>query len=166
MVSSFDLKNKKQPFFFVIDQLSFEKISMSFTPAVYYLGMQKEGNIVLKSGWSSPEPWGVWSENKVPVISFPCNAKQFYFNKDRLGVQLNIAPFGKQSIYITNGQDKVYEGLITEPSIITFGGNVSRCIKDVIEFHIHISDPMSPAAMGQSDDNRKLGISLTKFEIE
>lgn len=157
---------QKEAFYVHLDKKKFSEIFISLTPGKYLIGQSKEGNHILKSGWSTPEAWGVWSDGRVSKFSLPCNSAQFYFNQAKIDIELHLQPFGNQTISIDHNGLIVYEGSINEPSIVNFTADVGRCRKNRIDFSVNIFNPKSPLELGQSKDARKLGVGLTKFVIK
>lgn len=157
---------EKEAFYVHLDKKTFSEIFVSLKPGEYLVGQSKEGNQILRSGWSTPEAWGVWSDGRVSKISLPCNPAQFYFNQDEIYIELHLQPFGSRNISIDHNGLIVYEGSINESSIVNFTADVERCRKNSIDFSINIANPKSPFELGQSADTRKLGVGLTKFVIK
>lgn len=157
---------QKEAFYVHLDKKTSSEIFVSLEPGEYLIGQSKEGNQILRSGWSTPEAWGVWSDGRVSNLSLPCNSAQFYFNQAKIDIGLHLQPFGSQTISIDHNGFIVYEGSINELSIVNFTADVGRCRKNRIDFSVNISNPKSPFELGQSADARKLGVGLTKFVIK
>ena len=129
-------------------------------------GIGKIGNVYLRYGWSVPENWGIWSDGPIATISFPCNAKQFYFDKENIIVNLGLQPFGKQNLTVENDGVVVFKGTLDTAKSISFTGVVGHCKQDTIDFKIRISDPKSPFKLGQSSDDRKLGVGVINLFLD
>lgn len=166
LADSLAVNNRVKDAFYVhINNKMLADIYLSLKPGEYLVGQSKYGSQILSSGWSSPEPWGVWSDGKAAKISFPCNSRQFYFNRSTLQVGLFIHPFASQDITIEHNGTTVYQSSITEGENIRFPVSVEECKKNSIDLVINIPSPKSPLELGQSTDARKLGIGLTKFTL-
>lgn len=157
---------KKEAFYVHLDKKTSSEIFALSEPGEYLVGQSKDGNQILRSGWSTPEAWGVWSDGGVSKFSLPCNPAQFYFNQAKIDIELHLQPFGSQTISINHNGLIVYDGSINELSIVNFNADVGRCRKNRIDFSVNISNPKSPFELGQSRDARKLGVGLTKFSIK
>jgi len=155
----------KIPFYGYLDKKSSSEILLSFKPGDYLVGQSKNGNQILRSGWSTPEAWGVWSNGNVSKISLPCNASQFYYRQSKINISLHLQPFGNQNISIFRNGLMAYEGSLSDFKIINFSADVEGCRNSTIDISINISNPKSPFELGQSPDARKLGLGLTKFEL-
>lgn len=156
----------KEAFYVRLDKKTLADIVVSLNPGEYLVGQSREGNLILRSGWSTPEAWGVWSDGKVSKFSLPCNSAQFYFNRAKINIMLYLQAFGSQHISIEQNGLIVYEGSINEPSIVNFTADVEGCRKYSLDFSLNITAPKSPSELGQSADARKLGVGLTKFVIK
>lgn len=136
-------------------------------PKRYKLGTSKEnGNFILEKGWSKPEEWGVWSQEKTVSLLIPCDETQFFALEDKFMLSMIARSFGKQYIKISGGEGVLWEGSIMgdNNSIIVSVPSVN-CVDDVTRLTIKISNPLSPLELGQSSDTRKLGIGLEEFQI-
>jgi hypothetical protein len=132
----------------------------------------KNSNMIncLSHGWASPEEWGVWS------------------NSNEAGIQLNISGLNKEEDITFKGN---FSGYIAQGSQIVqvyanenlvgtweFNSSNSEGDKEVIipknilknmetlNINFKISNPVSPASLGLSDDKRDLGIAMRWFALE
>jgi len=166
-IATFESDGQRRAFYIILPESKLED-SQLVVPQGSFLsfGVGKMGNVYLRDGWSTPENWGIWSDSRIATISFPCNAKQFYFNKESIVVNLKLQPFGKQNITVENDGAVVYEGTLDTAKTISFTGAVGYCKQYAIDFKIRISDPKSPFELGQSDDNRKLGVGIINMFLD
>jgi hypothetical protein len=155
----------KDAFYVRLDEEIENDISAALKFGEYSVGQYKDGNQVLKYGWSLPEPWGVWTDGGAAVLSFPCNSKQFYFNRGNIRVGLLLQPFGGQKISIDyNGVD-LYKGVLNAVQRIDLNVNFGSCEKKTIDLHMSIAKPRSPLKLGNTADARMLGVGLIKFTL-
>jgi hypothetical protein len=152
-------------FYIQLEENNTDSFYIELMPGEHLLGSLKNGNIILGSGWGVPESWGVWSASNVAVLYFPCNSKQFYFNKKEILFGFLIQPFGVQNIAIQHMGNTVYQGVVSEKKTINFSVPVNECHDNKIDLVINISNPKSPLELGLSLDARQLGIGLEKFII-
>lgn len=132
----------------------------------YSVGTGGTGNFALYSGWYELEPWGVWSKKSKASLAVPCKEHQFYEGKETLGIVLGLHGYGAQKISITQRQgDELFQGVIGAPQDVTVNVDLSRCSKGVLRLDLNIDNPVSPAERGESGDERKLGVGLSKITI-
>lgn len=126
----------------------------------------------LTRGWSGPEPWGVWSaaetaELRIDPRSLPASSSGVVLHLQaqaflvaqhpcqRVIVVMNDVQTGNYHPCYPTGQFQmtlqIPEALIAaeKPIVVTF----------------ELPDAQSPQSLGLSNDGRKLGISLTGFEV-
>jgi hypothetical protein len=129
------------------------------------------GAPALVTGWSTPEPWGVWSDGNESILRF--KVKQV-ISSDLL-LTLYGSPFdlptGDQKVEVlVNGElllkmgkqeksSKGYYRIILPRELIAKYDNR-------VELLIKISNPKSPMELGISNDPRKLGFGLVSISIK
>ncbi|MVX62874.1 hypothetical protein GKZ28_04045 [Clostridium chromiireducens] len=124
----------------------------------------------LSDGWASPEEWGVWSNGKEAGIELIMNKfnkeKDFTFRgvfsgyviKEPQVIQVYINDAFAEDwefISLNSGEEKS----VTIPKEMLKDNNT-------LNIRFKISNPISPASLGKSNDNRELGISMQWFIVE
>lgn len=142
-----------------------EDVKVKIEPKAYSISATGDGNFVLGSGWYQMESWGVWSKDNLATLIFPCNEK-LTAEKKNLDLILSLAPYGKQSINITQDDAVLFLGTMTEPAEIEIKPNTAQCSARAIVLKINIPQPLSPASLGASNDARNLGVGLRGFTIK
>ncbi|MGJ7511775.1 hypothetical protein [Variovorax sp. GT1P44] len=129
----------------------------------------------LGEGWSSPEPWGVWSDGErasiVVLIETQVDASvgaeillvghpfmPTHGEPPELLVGLNGGPARRPLVRKTAGAD---------------GGEVTLSLplpaasgRRVLELNLHVRNPISPSDAGMSGDARRLGFGLHRLRLE
>jgi hypothetical protein len=148
-----------------LSDADYRDVVLKVTPGVFSVGTAGTGNFLLSSGWYGLESWGVWSKNKKASLSLPCDDEQFYSSKSALDLVLSFRSFGAQEINITQGRESLFKGVVTEPVDVRVQAAVSRCDNNTIDLDINVKRPLSPAELGGSNDQRKIGVGLSKITI-
>jgi len=131
-------------------------------------GINGSGVNYLGRGWSQPENWGVWSDGPLSEISLEDDG----FAKASLSLLVKAGafiPFGKGEQVIGISAN----GIPVTSWIFRSDGSKHRWLKANIPAALmndrkllltfHTSTPSSPAASGNSPDNRMLGISVSEL---
>lgn len=63
-----------------------------------HFGSQGNGNLLLASGWSAPEPWGVWSIGQSSVMWLPLAGSAMEVSQLKLGFRLFSGPSLQQQV--------------------------------------------------------------------
>lgn len=179
---NFDVDLKKEkitiPFIEISnDVYNLDKFFRNYTEEnTYEIGskiqVNKYSNMIncLSYGWASPEEWGVWSDGK------------------EAGIELNIGKNNKEKDITFRGN---FSGYVSqEPQIIQVYANENlvgvwnfdlldsgeeksvTIPKEILEnkeklnIKFNISNPISPASLGLSNDKRSLGIAMHWFILE
>ena len=120
-----------------------------------------KGLITLRSGWSTPEPWGVWTEGPVATISLPPGSHRrvalhgaaFVPNEPiRVGCAVDGSPVTFSEVPDAN--------LVTL-SIDLPGGPTHKA--SILQ--LYLPDASSPADAGGSTDERMLGFGLHRIVL-
>jgi hypothetical protein len=143
-----------------------QSLRLSVPRELTRVGAGKDGNFILGSGWSAPEDWGVWSDNDTAQLILPCNSSQFFAENQSVTVTLLLQPFGRQGVQITQSGKSLFDGFIDGLKEIKFTAQIDDCKSGMINFDLHMSNPTSPFELGQSTDQRRLGIGLKQFMLE
>jgi hypothetical protein len=122
-------------------------------------------------GWSSPEEWGTWSDGDEAFLNF------YYRQKPQRDVRLRLTfnvfmakSHDRQDLKISANGVQVAEWHIDAavdrmPVTKELTIPVSLLQTPHLELKLSIGNPMSPAQLGLSSDDRRLGIGLIKMEI-
>ena len=122
-------------------------------------------------GWSSPEEWGTWSDGDEAFLNF------YYRQKPQRDVRLRLTfnvfmakSHDRQDLKISANGVEVAEWHIDAavdrmPVTKELTIPVSLLQTPHLELKLSIGNPMSPAQLGLSSDDRRLGIGLIKMEI-
>lgn len=157
--------NESADHFVHLSDADYRDLLLKVAPGGYSVGTAGTGNFLLYSGWYGLESWGVWSKNKKASLSFPCNDVQFYSSKSTLDLVLSFRSYGKQEISITQGGDSLFEGVLKEPVDVSVQATVFKCNNNTIDLDINVRKPMSPAELGESNDQRNIGVGLSKITV-
>ena len=133
------------------------------------IGKNQGTETFLSVGWSRPEDYYAWSEEKISTIAFSMNktdsdllfkARLFplriknIYETQRVFVFLNKKELGN----FTLSKDEESEKLLFVPHTY---------LNDQIQyFSFYFPDAKSPSELGVSDDERKIAIGLRSFTIE
>lgn len=128
---------------------------------------------VLGSGWSTPEPWGVWSDGDSSTLFLSPNGEQGRDLKmtisarafltpahDRLDVKVSVN--GHQVGELTYGagtQSDGAQGVVIPYSVAQAKGGPLVVVLDYV-------DSISPSVLGISSDPRKLGIGILSLKVD
>lgn len=149
-----------------LSDIQHSQAMLKLNPMIYKIGLSGNGNFALVSGWYSPEAWGAWSSKKIASLSIPCNSEQYYANKESLEFILSLRGFGEKRVSIEQNNSMIFKGLISVQKDIPLTVSTNSCKSDSITININIEEPTSPAALGQSDDSRKLGVGISSFTLK
>ena len=133
--------------------------------------IEGQGVHFLISGWSITEDWGTWSDGPIAELQWPLGQVPYTSAKIRLSVRLFPEdPTVPQSAKILiNG---VEVSSLRRHGQGDIHGLEFKVPKDVLfaryPMHItfHISNPIQPLNLTDSQDGRFLGIGLKRIKIE
>jgi hypothetical protein len=110
---------------------------------------------LLETGWSAVESSGVWTDGKVAHIQLPASP-------DLRVLQLTLnafAPGKKQTVAVLDNRQILKTLHVPQREINLFQVEVPPSVKPVV-LSFDIANPAEPAALGQGNDTRLLGIQL------
>lgn len=123
----------------------------------------------LVTGWSAPEPWGVWSQKEIAELNIPVDAGHQVLTMiitfhafvteqhPKVEISVNINNKHIDLICFQNGQD--YQNWQHELSASEMNDQAS------LHISFKISSPKSPFELGLSADQRRLGIGLRNIRF-
>lgn len=118
----------------------------------------------LGRGWSQMEPWGVWSDGDAAAVMIRVGRDRNRFDI-RFEAQGFARPMSKQKIKVlANGAEVAVVTLADKPSSIAVHVEKPEG-PEFIHVLFLIERPVSPYALGQGVDIRRLGIGLTSLGI-
>ena len=125
---------------------------------------------LFKSGWSSPEEWGTWSDGHQSKIIIPYSKKQPYYGHPYVMLTLHFNTFSQgQKLTVNMMGKKLGSGEFKGESLFTI-----RCpLKEVhakklnaFTLELELPDAVSPHDVMKSEDRRLLGIALKSIRLE
>jgi hypothetical protein len=123
---------------------------------------------MLKSGWSPPESWGVWSNGATAELSVLAEAK---IGGD-VAITLEADAYAPPPITAQAVRMEVNGHHVGELSFVR--GTSSKTVtvseqiatrNNPIQIALHIASPRSPAELGLGTDTRKLGLGLRTLTL-
>lgn len=128
-------------------------------PQPYQVGTEGQGGFALGNGWSTPEPWGVWSDGKRAELYFPCAAQTFE-------VALQLTSYGGQQLTLKADGDTLWQGPVaTTGTSVRIAIAPAQCQDGVARVIADIDHPTRPSDLGPSADRRRLGVGLIGFQL-
>ncbi|MDQ2867462.1 MAG: glycosyltransferase [Verrucomicrobiota bacterium] len=131
----------------------------------YGPGQSKSFAHYLTEGWSSEEPWGIWTEGKLAGFQFHCLAdagKKCFLELD--GMAFLHPPLHPSLTVTASVNGKIVDSQIFNEkhraSIWELPLTSGLCV-----VHLRIEHPRSPSECCQSDDQRKIGFGLKKMTL-
>jgi glycosyltransferase involved in cell wall biosynthesis len=148
----------------LLDQVTSEaKLDIGF-------GAGAPGSALLESGWSTPEPWGVWSDSAAARLRLPipCDGRTWRLRIHGRALADARAPRAGQTIVARLG-DQVVGRWMTTPAEPELAGDVilpapRHGAERILDFDF--PDAVSPAELGGGEDRRRLGLALRKVDLE
>lgn len=120
---------------------------------------------ILGMGWSKPESWGTWSNNKTATLSFTADSFNPLFEPNRLellikGFILPNHPEQTVMIYINGTLIKTFKLRNSDIESITLPLTKTATLSTPIEVKFEFQNAISPYRLGARDDKRTLAIGL------
>lgn len=133
-------------------------------PAPYEFNLRSAALHLLRSGWSTPEEWGVWSLGTAAVLVLPASAWDGLWQ-----ARLKLKAFGKSGSQV---RVEISAGPSGVPLALTLPANavVTQTIElpaaEEASIRFSTPDAVSPFGLGVSSDRRQLGIGLIEVALE
>jgi hypothetical protein len=129
-----------------------------------------KGNALVyqRSGWSSPEDWGTWTDGGRAVLNIR------FCQTPKAPIRLHfVARAFVHSSHPETRVDVSVNGLHQESWVLTSGDLVERSMeisaetigRETCEIIFDIPSPVSPAQLGHSSDERHLGLGLARMSL-
>lgn len=120
-------------------------------------------------GWSSPEPWGTWTDGDESIAHFLIPELKPGMNL-RLRIHLNrcYAPSSDHPVSIKVLVDKIEvmeETFVSSDTVVLETEYLRKESGDRLNLVIQIAGASSPRSRGRGRDRRVLGIGVSKIEI-
>ena len=117
-------------------------------------------------GWSAPESWGRWSEGQEATLGFRVPGEK------SLKVRLELTPFAppnhpQRVALFADGQsvgEWRFDAHKEETLLIDLPSETAR--KGYVILKFSLPDAVSPAALGLSEDTRRLGVGLVSLRVD
>ncbi|SCK31673.1 hypothetical protein VAR608DRAFT_2731 [Variovorax sp. HW608] len=127
----------------------------------------------LGEGWSTPEPWGVWSQGELAsvIVLLESQAGALAASEIQLTGQL-FTPQGhlpELLVSIDGGpawRPEVRRTAEDEGAVTLSVPWPKASDRSVLVVNLHIRNPISPLDAGMSEDSRRLGFGLRRLGIE
>jgi hypothetical protein len=136
---------------------------------------KSEGNSPLYTadGWSNPEEWGRWTDGREASLNIPLDTATLAPESDLI-LTAELQAFvsenhPSQTFVIKANGTRIEDGAFNlgTPSheiTATIPASVAR-MKTPLQVTITLENPISPARVGVSNDNRMLGLGLQRLRI-
>lgn len=128
-------------------------------------------NPFLGEGWSTPEPWGVWSRNDHASLSFP----RSLLGEEAADIEVQASGYlapqqgvARQRILVTANGASLGDVLIdgsTESFTLKIPGNILRLDVEKLTLQFDFPNRQSPSSLGLSSDERDLALALKAVTI-
>lgn len=149
-----------------LDPAKLDGLRLRLMPGPHRVGANGDGGVVLGTGWSGREEWGVWSEQKVASLVLPCDDTQYYGPGKPFALSIKLRPFNKQSLVVSTSAGKAWEGEVTAvDQVISIDVPADSCKDGKYQVTLEMPNAISPLQLGMSTDNRLLGVGLSEYEI-
>lgn len=158
--------------FLIVDySIDDRKITIDYSIKNYHFFFDKRAisTGILKSGWSQPEVWGVWSISEVASLSLP--VKKTSIKNISLQFDIKIFKGGKapqQIDILINGQHakswKYAKKRELHKRFIEFS-LPKKPSSEHLKISFKISNPVSPKELKLSRDARRLGIGISQLNV-
>ncbi|EQB32870.1 hypothetical protein M529_07475 [Sphingobium ummariense RL-3] len=126
-----------------------------------------DNSAFLASGWFEPEPWGTWGHDALQVLRFALEDYKGGYVDVHLTLQCFIAPGADRPTIdvAANGYFLGSFALRSMPQVVRLRLPPSCIGEGDISLHMTFSTPVSPLAVGVSQDPRIFGIGLLMLDV-
>ena len=126
------------------------------------INCNKFNGLFLGEGFSSPEPWGVWTLGNRAAFNFKVPSSMI---GHEIRIELQLKSYSPQKVSIFSGDSLVSNLGVVEDGFCTFNVNASSA--GDVKLRFFVSDPKSPSTdlSNPTGDNRVLGIGLVGLKM-
>ncbi len=120
------------------------------------------------SGWSVPEPWGIWTEGPVAELLLPV-PKETPLQALKLElIAYSGRPSQMQGLSVFLSGRLAWQGDLVagQPTTIRVPIDSTDVTSGYAQATLRIADPQSPSSAGVNNDTRRLGVGLIAIELE
>jgi glycosyltransferase involved in cell wall biosynthesis len=117
-----------------------------------------EGDALLSSGWSQPEPWGVWSDGAEAMLDLP-------LPEGRWRVKLSVRAFPPAAaprVAVVQDGAVLAEARLARRDSLTFAVEAAG---EGARIMLSLPDAVSPASLGLGKDARPLSLGLMSLAM-
>ena len=130
-----------------------------------YFGNNTASQIYLSTGWSTLEPWGIWSASDKAELRFRVRTNG---KPAKLALKLSLSPFTavgkpKQEVSISVNDNEIRQFQLVSPQELVLPFTPDATGINVVV--INIKDPLSPNDLKLSSDDRDLGVGLISMQL-
>lgn len=124
----------------------------------------------LLSGWSYPESWGTWMAQEKAVMRISC-PPLLHDDGAYLVLQAELVPLASPNRLSTEvkvylDRNHAWSGILEEAKQVSVPYSPAACQPDgFLNVHFQVSELLSPQEAGLSDDDRSMGVGLTRFRF-
>jgi acyl-CoA synthetase (AMP-forming)/AMP-acid ligase II/acyl carrier protein len=145
------------------------RIGMFQRAARYRFDMRSESRHLLRSGWSAPEDWGVWSVGPAATLTLPVAGR-----RGKLHAVLTLKAFGrtgcKVPVLVKVGQDDAGQQATQLSWTLTANVTTKKridldCAGHDLTIRFLTPEAISPFELGASHDRRKLALGLIEMRF-
>lgn len=137
-----------------------------FTSQIYEAkNLQNKPQFILGLGWSKPESWGTWSNNKTATLSFTADCFNPLFTPKKLVLQLKgfilpNHPTQTVLIYVNDILIKTLQLNNSDIQVIELPLPKIASPTAALQLKFEFKNAMSPHRLGMNEDKRTLAIGL------
>lgn len=121
-------------------------------------------------GWSQPEPWGTWTDGDRAVLRLPLAQVPRGAVDIALEANAFLGPGHPElRVSMSCGQTVVAEWVIAASDVATYSASIPERLtadQGVLTLSLNIENPKSPRELGESSDDRRLGLGVRRLRLD